>query len=76
VAGAELVVGRALLRVLQHLVRLADLLELGLGVRLLADVRVVLARELAVRLLDLVGARVASNPEHPVVVLELHRHRQ
>jgi hypothetical protein len=54
---AEPVVRAALLGILQDLVGLADFLEAGLGVGLLADVRVVLARQLAVGALDLVGAR-------------------
>jgi hypothetical protein len=40
--------------------------------RLLADVRVVLARELAVGLADVVVARVAVDAEGAVVVLEVH----
>src|SRR5690606_2507585 len=52
--GADLVVLRPLLRVGEHGVRLADLLELGLGRGIArVGVRVVLARELAVGLLDL-----------------------
>src|SRR5262249_40428518 len=49
---AKLVVRGALLRVLERLVGLGDFLEFLLGVRLLGDVRVVLAGELAVRALD------------------------
>src|SRR6185312_7807568 len=45
VVGSEPVVGRTLFRVAQHLVGLADLLELLLGVVLLADVRRVFARQ-------------------------------
>src|SRR5690606_25822624 len=44
-AAAELVVGRALLRVAQHFVRFVDLLEARFGVRLLAHVRMVFAGE-------------------------------
>ena len=51
------VVPLALLRVRQDVVGLGDLLELLLGPRLLVRVRVVLARELAVRLLDLLRRR-------------------
>jgi hypothetical protein len=69
---AELVVGRALLRIPQHLVRFAQLLEACLGVLLLADVGVVLARELAVGLLDLLGRGIARHSHDRVVVLELH----
>src|SRR5204862_7176507 len=70
--AAEAVVGRALVLVLQRLVGLGDLLEALLGVRLLGDVRVVLARELAVGLLDLVVRGPARDAERLVVVLVLH----
>jgi hypothetical protein len=56
---AVLVIGRALLRVAQHLVGFLDLLELffgGLGGITLVAVRVVLHRQLAIRLLDFVVA--------------------
>src|SRR5690606_3618575 len=53
-------------------VRLVDGLELVLGVGLLAHVRVVLARELAVGRLDLGLARARLHAEDVVVVLELH----
>src|SRR5205823_8982784 len=71
-ARAERVVGRALFLVAQRLVGFRDLLELLLGVRLLGDVRVVLARELAVGLLDLVVRGPARDAERLVVVLVLH----
>src|SRR5438477_1301091 len=71
-AAAELVVGCALLGILQRLVRLGDLLELLLRAGLLRDVGVVLLRRLAVRLLDLVGARCPRHPEDRVVILVLH----
>jgi hypothetical protein len=69
---AELVVRRALLRVLQRLVRFGDFLELLLGARFLRHVRVVLSRELAIRGLDLVLRRVAVDAERRVVVLVFH----
>ena len=59
--AAELVVGGPLLRVLQGLVRLGDLLELRFAFRIAGDVRVVLVGELAVGLLDVVGARIAPD---------------
>src|SRR4029079_1660197 len=71
-SGAELVVGRALLRILERLVGLGDLLEFILGARLLVHVRMVLLRELPVRLLDVVRARAARDPEDRVVILVLH----
>src|SRR5215472_229659 len=73
-AGAEerprLVVLGASLRIGQDVVGLGDLLEslLRLGVALVG-VRVVLARELAVRLLDLLGRRTLTDPESLVIVL-------
>ena len=57
-----------LLGVLQHLVRLGDLLEALGGIRLGGHVGVQLHRQPAVGLLDLLGARVARYPEDLVVV--------
>src|SRR6185503_7595282 len=66
---AELVVARALLGVGEDLVRLGNLLEGGLGALVPGiAVGVVLQRELAVRLLDVVRGCVPRNPEHAVVV--------
>src|SRR5581483_961307 len=70
--AAEAVVGRALLLVLERLVGFRDLLEALLCVGLLRDVGVVLARELAVGLLDLLVARAALHAQRLVVVLVLH----
>ena len=61
------VVGAALLRVRQDLVGAGHVLELVLGLRT-GDVRVELAREPAVRLLDLVLAGVPGDAEDLVVV--------
>src|SRR6267143_909687 len=69
---AEAVEGCALFLVLERLVRLGDLLELLLRVRLLRDVGMVLARELAVSLLDILVARAALDAENLVIVLVLH----
>jgi len=66
------VVGRALLLVAQHVVGFVDLAHAPLGVRLLADVRVVLARQLAVGLADVLVGRVALHAERLVIVLEFH----
>ena len=71
--GAKLVVFLPLGGIAQDLVRLVDLLELGLG-RLVAriDVRVMLAGQLPERLLDLfVGGRL-GHAERPVIILEVH----
>jgi hypothetical protein len=72
IAAAEAVVGGALFLVAQRLVCLGDLLELLLGVLLLRDVRVVLAGELAVGLLDVFLGRVPLYAEDLVVILVLH----
>src|SRR6185295_15732516 len=69
---AEAVVGRALFLVAQRLVGLRHLLETLLGVGFLGDVGVVLARELAVSLLDFLVAGAALDAEDLVVVLVLH----
>src|SRR5690606_14571622 len=71
-AGTQLVVGSAFLRVAQRLVGLVDGLEALLGVGLLADVGVELARQPAIGGLDLGLARAGLQPEDVVVVLELH----
>ncbi len=62
------VVHLPLVRVGQHLVRLGDLLEPVLRLRVGVDVRVQLARQPPVGLLDLLRARVAADAEHGVVV--------
>jgi hypothetical protein len=72
---AVLVVGRALLRVGQHLVGFLGLLEALLGRlrrRTLVAVRVVLHRQLAISLLDLFVGRVLGDAEHLVVVAFCH----
>src|SRR5690606_14531922 len=68
--GADLVVLLALLRVGEHCVRLADLFELcfGLGIALVG-IRVILARQLAIRLLQFCIADVLGDAEHLVEVL-------
>src|SRR5690606_8276091 len=71
-AGAELVVGGALLRIAQRLVGLVDRLELVLGAGFLADVGVVLARQPPVGALALGLARAGFDPEGAVVILGFH----
>src|SRR5690606_32222389 len=71
-AGAELVVGGALLRIAQRLVGLVDRLELVLGAGFLADVGMVFARQPPVGALDLGLARARFDPEGAVVILEFH----
>ena len=74
--GPELVVGRALFRVLEDFVRLLQLLEPLLGVLLLADVGMELARELAVGALDLILGRAPRHTHDCVVILESHGRRR
>jgi hypothetical protein len=70
----ELVVELALLRVAEHIVRLGDRLEtlLGLAVARI-HIRVVLARQLAVALLDFVSSRRPRDAESSVEVFLRHR---
>src|SRR6185369_9163748 len=68
-APAELIVGGALLGVGEHGIGLVDLLHARFGVRLLGDVRVVLAGELAEGFLDVRRSGVAGNTKLRVVVL-------
>ena len=72
---AEAVIERAPLRVRQHLVRLDELLEPVVRVGRVRDIRVVLPRERAKRLLDRVVARVPRNAEQRVVVVVDRRHQ-
>src|SRR5438552_10262038 len=70
--AAQLIVGGAFFRVPQGFIGFAELLELRLGVALLGNVRMILSRELAVCVLDLLGARLAVDAHHAVVVLVFH----
>ena len=70
--GAELVVGGALFRILQNLVGLTQFLEFRLGARLLVDIGVKRARQLAIGALDVVLRGVALNAEDLVVVPIFH----
>src|SRR6185503_20358592 len=66
---AELVVGRALARVGQHLIGFLALLEFLLGLLVAGvAVRVVLHRHAAIGLLDLVLGGVAVDAQHRVIV--------
>jgi hypothetical protein len=69
---AHLVVGGTLLRVFQDGVGLAQFLEAGFGIGGLADVRVILARQLAVGALDFILRCAARQVEGGVVILEFH----
>src|SRR6185503_19745881 len=70
----ELVIFLALGRIAEDFIGLVDLLELVLG-RLVAgiDVRVVLARQLPVRLLELLVRGGFRDAERGVIVFEVHR---
>src|SRR2546426_554469 len=70
--AAELVVGGALLRILEHLISLLHFLELGFGIRLLAHVRVVFAGQPPVDLLDLIRTGRALHAQNLVVVPIFH----
>src|SRR5260370_37033864 len=70
--AAQPIVGGALLRILEGFVGFADFLEFLLGAGLLGNVRMVLPRELPVRLLDFLGAGLAVDAHHAVVVLVFH----
>lgn len=71
--GAQPVVLLTLLRVAQHLVGLVGLLEAGLGLLVVrVDVRVILARQLAVRFLDLFLVCVLIHAQDLVVVFVIH----
>ena len=67
------VVGRALVRIAQHLVGLAGLLEL-LFRRMIARiaVRMILERQLAIGALQLLVAGIARNAQHLVVICFAH----
>ena len=60
-----------LLRIAQHLISLRDGLEPGLGVVRVVAVGMILHRQLAVGLLDLLGARLPGDSQHVVVVCHL-----
>jgi len=72
----ELVVGGALLGILERLIRLGDFLEFLLGTGLLGDIGMVFARQPAISLLDIVVAGTAFQTEAGVVVLVFHDARR
>src|SRR5262249_8955675 len=69
---AVAIVALALGRILQHLVRLAELLEFLLGVLGLVDVGVVFPRQLPIGAIDLVACGSPRNAEQGIIVDELH----
>src|SRR5438309_1546414 len=66
--AAQLIVGGAFFRIPQSFIGFAELLELLLGIPFLGNIRMILSRELPVRVLDLLGARLAVDAHHAVVV--------
>ena len=73
-ATAQVVVGGTLFDVTEHVVGFVDFLGFLGRVRVLADVRVVLAHELAVGFLDVFRGRAVFQPQSLVIVLVLHAH--
>ena len=69
---AQLIIGCAFFRALEHLVRLADFLEARLGIFFLADVRMIFPCKFAIGLLDLSVGRIARNAHYFVIILEFH----
>src|ERR1022692_239449 len=69
---SELIVRGALFRAAKHLIRFADFLEASFGVLFLADVRMVFARNVAIRLLDLRIGGIPRHAHHFVIILEFH----
>src|SRR5271165_537206 len=74
VVASQLIIGRALLGIAQHLIGFLNLFEAVLGVLLLADVRMILASQLAIGALDLVRIGPTGHAESFVIILILHAH--
>src|SRR5690625_358793 len=68
----QLIVSGTLFGIFQNPVRLADLFELVFGARVLVDIRVIFARQLAVGTLDFVLSGIALQPQGLVVILKFH----
>jgi len=68
-----LIIGGALFGVFEHVISFGYRLKLGFGVFFLADIWVVLARQFAVRPLDVFRGGVLVHAHDLVVILELHR---
>src|SRR5207245_7943377 len=64
--ATELIVGGAFFRIPQGFIGFAELLELLLGIPYLGNIRMILSRELPVRVLDLLGAGLAVDAHHAV----------
>ena len=65
---AEAVIAGALVGIRKHTIRLVDLFELFLGVRFLAHIRVILARQFSEGCFDLIFRGVPSYTEYLVVI--------
>ena len=70
--ATEAVVSLAFVRILEHFVGLVHFLELVLAASIFVHVRVILARKLTIRLLDIACFRVSGNFEYLVVILVFH----
>lgn len=68
----QAVIGGAFLRVLEGLIGLGNILEFLFALGIFRHVRVIFARELAIRFLDVVFAGAAFYTQNVVVVLEFH----
>ena len=71
-AAAQGIIGGALLRIAQHAVGFVQLLGARVGIGFLADVRMVLADQLAVSLLDFLIAGGLGDTQCCVVILVFH----
>ena len=72
---AHLVIGHAFFRVFEYGVGFAYFLETYLGLRVLADIRMVLACQFSIGVFDFVLRCVTRNAKSFVVVLEFHGFR-
>ncbi len=70
--GAQLVVFRPFPGILEDVIGFPDFLKFLLGIRLVADVRVVLSGQLLIGAPDLLCAGVRFHAHYVVIVLELH----
>src|SRR5205085_2834734 len=72
--ATEAIIFFALLLVRQHFVGFVDRFEFRLGLFIAGiDIRVILARQLTIRLLNLGSAGAALNPKGFIIVLVIHR---
>src|SRR6185312_1677414 len=69
---AKAVIRYALLRILEHLIGFAQFLEAGFRLRILADIRMIFARQFPVSALDVILRGIAGAAHDFVVILEFH----